>query len=575
MKLPSFRNQAKKLFVYASAVLGFASSVLAVSLFIAPVLRPVFFYTDEEFLTDMREIRDEFYIKQAHPSDILPKIDMVIGRRKDREALLMRFALNVENENIADAKSDFNQAFGNSARANARSAAHSDIRILKNYYEFALSMAPSSGKDALHMAMLWSPDTKSLVAGANLTAEKAASTIRHLENPWLFYPLMGRGSDYALLLAAGDEIVRNTPDFAWGYAIRARSNFTAINDSFARVNLKVTLAELQERIVRDVEIALALAPDMASAYYLRARVEEDLGQYQDAEFDYNRAVLLQPDYCEARLSRGVLFSKMDRDEEALEDATEVINRCPNLLQAYQNRASVLRRLQRYDAAVLDFSFVYENASGNLKYHALNDRAATQMETNFWHQGCNDYEELEKIGTRDGGLNLISANFGLAQCAERRDDASLAVYHYFVVVEQFSREYSSRAAFAAVRAAYNNKPFELTQTGSDLLEKIRLDAARLRQLEESRRRHWNLLLSTVDYFETLSMDKANLEHLSKKLTTMEPMAVAFVKFGLSSRLDADHSDTVQGLLAQVDDLALRDRELVRFLIQLEDAFADSE
>ncbi|MEM9592458.1 MAG: tetratricopeptide repeat protein, partial [Pseudomonadota bacterium] len=465
--------------------------------------------------------------------------------------------------------------FERSARANVRNPARSDIRILKQYYELALSLAPTAGVGALQLAMLSSPDTKSLVVGANLTAEKVASTIRHIDNPWLFYPLMGRANDPALLLAAGDEIVRNTPDFAWGYAIRARSYFNAIVDPLARSNLRITRVELHESIIRNVEIALALAPDMASAYYLRARVEEARGQYQDAEFDYNRAISLQPSYCEARLSRGVLFSKMDRDEEALDDASEVISKCPNLLQAYQNRASVLRRLKRYDEAVLDYSFVYENATDELRYHALNDRAATQMETNFWQLGCNDYEELERIGNKEGGLNFIASNLGLAQCAERGSEFELATHRYLKVVERFHREYSNRAAFFAVQAAYKSKPFVFTQEAGDLFERIRVAAAQMNEGEDGERGNWDLLLASVSFFETVSASAVDLEDMAKGIAMLEPISIAFIKFGLMARPDTGYSDIVQRMLYQIDDVAQNNRDLQQMLLQLEDALNDEE
>jgi lipoprotein NlpI len=60
--------------------------------------------------------------------------------------------------------------------------------------------------------------------------------------------------------------------------------------------------------MQDIEHALALDPNNASAYYHRGVILAKLRNYSSAIQDYDRALDLEPDYANAYIGRGIAYA---------------------------------------------------------------------------------------------------------------------------------------------------------------------------------------------------------------------------------------------------------------------------
>jgi len=413
-------------FVVFSIIIGFVSSVVGVGLFLSPILRPIFIYTDEQFQNDVKQIRDNFYIHEVSAGEIINLLDSTMNRRFLLELSFLKITLFLEQEKIDEARKLLNEI--------SRKLEGSSGRKLYDFYSLAIDLVEANPKAPLWFALSVSKDTGSLYIGANISGKKATEWLQHVDNNWLIYPLLGRSHHPLYMLSLADTVIKETPDFAWGYLLRARSYFAALNDSMAAYNLRKNRRELREEILRNVEITLALAPTTPSAYYLRARVYEEMEDFDNSEFDYLRAIEFNPHYCEARLGLGVMYSKSDRPEDALKSAESTIKACPDMLQAYFNRAHALRKAGRIDEAISDFSFVVENGDDSERIRALNDRAGLYMSTRFWEKACDDYKAIMEYENMSHFLR-VSTNNGLGVCMERRGELVEASRHYLKALSE--------------------------------------------------------------------------------------------------------------------------------------------
>lgn len=140
--------------------------------------------------------------------------------------------------------------------------------------------------------------------------------------------------------------------------------------------------------LKDFNEATKLFPENPAIYNNRGNVLLDLDLPTDAIKDYDRAILLEPAYAAAFNNRGNAFLRLGHAERAKRDFgtairlrplfaspynglgqllgdkrpyaavryfAQAIRLNPNIRSAFSNRASVYRKLQRYDAAIKDLN----------------------------------------------------------------------------------------------------------------------------------------------------------------------------------------------------------------------------
>ncbi|MGB7058047.1 MAG: tetratricopeptide repeat protein, partial [Geitlerinemataceae cyanobacterium] len=74
----------------------------------------------------------------------------------------------------------------------------------------------------------------------------------------------------------------------------------------------------------------------------------------EALADYDRAILLDPNYVDAYNNRGILRSQLGNFQGAIEDYTQAIRRNPALAEAYYNRGTALAAGGDREGALKDF-----------------------------------------------------------------------------------------------------------------------------------------------------------------------------------------------------------------------------
>lgn len=454
-------SRVKKGAIIVSSLLGFVSSSIAVGVFLSPIINDFIVYTDEELERDKKYLREGFYVQNLDAHELLPITNTILSRSDDFETKLIRVVLLLETGRTGDAREEKRNAFFDQRG--------SQTRLLSNYYDLALELSGSSDLPT-HTVFLVDQDTGSAFYGANITSDRIAELLSFVGDPWLLYPLMGRSDEQTLLFSVADTVIKESPDFSWGYVLRARSLFAALGDPMLMQNLRMNQEQIAKEIIFDTKIAIALNPDIASAYYIRARTLESQRDFEEAHFNYTRALEIDPGYCQAMVSRGVLHGKMSAHDRAVEDATSAIETCPEIFQAYQNRATAFYRLGEYQSAVADYSYLFENAPAPMKYVALHDRASTLLQTEFWQTSCRDFRTIESMAD-DIPTHIVETSWnGLGVCSGLEGEYEQSLVYFLRSIMTGRDELPLKAALNLLDAIYENRDdFAESGLSSELIE----------------------------------------------------------------------------------------------------------
>ncbi len=94
--------------------------------------------------------------------------------------------------------------------------------------------------------------------------------------------------------------------------------------------------------------------DILSLFYSnRGIAKRQLGRYEEAIRDYDKAIELNQDHATAYNNRGMTYGMMERYEDAINDFDRAIELDPNMWEAYDGRALTNRKLGSYKEAFRD------------------------------------------------------------------------------------------------------------------------------------------------------------------------------------------------------------------------------
>ena len=123
---------------------------------------------------------------------------------------------------------------------------------------------------------------------------------------------------------------------------------------FPRGNAKYDLG-LYDAAISDYDKAIRLDPDFAYAYYWRGEAKRNLEQYAAAIVDYTQAIRLDPDFAYAYYWRGEAKANLEQYAAAIVDYTQAIRLDPDDAYAYKNRGLAKANLEQYAAAIVDYT----------------------------------------------------------------------------------------------------------------------------------------------------------------------------------------------------------------------------
>ncbi|HIK10521.1 MAG TPA: tetratricopeptide repeat protein [Oscillatoriaceae cyanobacterium M33_DOE_052] len=153
----------------------------------------------------------------------------------------------------------------------------------------------------------------------------------------------------------------------------------------------------------DLNLAIQLVPNYASAYYSRGRVRFETGDYGGAIGDYTRAIELNPNdagaYANRCLARLQLASRaVEQFSLAVNDCTRAIELNPNYADAYASRCLARLHLAEQNHAISDCTrAIHLNPNHAIAYYRRGLAAAA---ANDLKQALADYTSAIRLNPQD-------------------------------------------------------------------------------------------------------------------------------------------------------------------------------
>lgn len=121
-----------------------------------------------------------------------------------------------------------------------------------------------------------------------------------------------------------------------------------------RAKQKVTLGDFPGALA-DLERAASWSPEDPAIYELRAALKLETNDVVGSLKDYDQLVRLSPRYAQAYLARSVVYQRLDRHREAIDDLTKAISLSPSRDATPRNNRAYARALAgiELDAALAD------------------------------------------------------------------------------------------------------------------------------------------------------------------------------------------------------------------------------
>ena len=124
----------------------------------------------------------------------------------------------------------------------------------------------------------------------------------------------------------------------------------SFDHSIAYVQRGIGYAELgkYDLAVTDFNKALEIDPTQAAAYGGRGAIYTEQGKYALAFEDYNRAIAVDPQYAFAYVKRGIMYSQLGEYALALKDFDKALEIDPQCIIAHKSRSDVYAILSAYE-----------------------------------------------------------------------------------------------------------------------------------------------------------------------------------------------------------------------------------
>lgn len=147
-------------------------------------------------------------------------------------------------------------------------------------------------------------------------------------------------------------------------------------------------AKKTDLAVADANQIIAIDPNCAEAFYLRAAANRILGRHNHAVRDASKAISIRPTALAFNL-RGTTYVQLKDYEAAIRDYSEAIRIDPKRVATYINRAHVHRERRDFGKAIADLSvairldpnnpFAYELRSAAYEVSGRNEDARVDRE----------------------------------------------------------------------------------------------------------------------------------------------------------------------------------------------------
>ena len=140
-------------------------------------------------------------------------------------------------------------------------------------------------------------------------------------------------------------------------AKRAFSNAIEINEGFLQLFHRAAAMHIrygnQKQANNYLKKIDELESNLGFAYCHRGVACRELGKYQEAIFDFDRAIKHDSNYSSAYLERGRIYQKLGEYRQAIDNYNVVVKRNPRDALAYCERSSAYMGLEFFPLAIMD------------------------------------------------------------------------------------------------------------------------------------------------------------------------------------------------------------------------------
>lgn len=151
----------------------------------------------------------------------------------------------------------------------------------------------------------------------------------------------------------------------------------------------------------------------ADDWFLQATDQYQKGDYQGAIAKYDQAIALDPELASAYLDRGVNYSELQEYAKAIADFDKAISLDPQNAIAYYNRGNISQALQKYPEAIVDFDQAI--ALDPEFADAYNNRGTSYAQSKQYPQAIADYDKTLTLNPEHAiayhGRGLVNAITG--------------------------------------------------------------------------------------------------------------------------------------------------------------------
>ena len=172
------------------------------------------------------------------------------------------------------------------------------------------------------------------------------------------------------------------------------NNYSFYGKLYGKRGAAYTELGMFENAFEDFDKALFLNPEDSDIYRNRGYAYAKQNRHLLAIKDYNQAIRLRPDYAIYYNDRGNAYNRLGQSGRALDDYTKAISMNPLYAAAYNNRGTVYGKVGQYQHALEDFS---KAVSIKPAYaDAYNNRGVAYALYGDLKRSCRDLHEACKL-----------------------------------------------------------------------------------------------------------------------------------------------------------------------------------